>query len=171
MLQWTLAYMCLFELCFSQGIRPLVGFLGHGLSCFIHVWLFETPWTVARQAPLSMGFSRQEYWSGLLCLPAGNLPKPGIKPALRISSTLAEALYQKHHLGSPKAVLNMGLKPKILWLRLSCSTDWASLAAIFNFIETRAIPWGSEPVSPQLSSGLHLHRQFPCEVRWLDSEH
>ena len=35
------------------------------LSCFSHVWLFETPWTVAHQAPLSMEFSRQEYWSGL----------------------------------------------------------------------------------------------------------
>ena len=35
------------------------------LSCFTHVQLFANPWTVARQAPLSMGFSRQDYWSGL----------------------------------------------------------------------------------------------------------
>ena len=40
-----------------------------------------TPWTVARQAPLSMGFSRQEYWSGVPCPPPGDLPNPGIKPA------------------------------------------------------------------------------------------
>ena len=39
-----------------------------------------TPWTVARQAPLSMGFSRQEYWSGLPFPSPGNLPDPGIKP-------------------------------------------------------------------------------------------
>ena len=39
-----------------------------------------TPWTAARQAPLSMGFSRQEYWSGLPCPPLGDLPNPGIKP-------------------------------------------------------------------------------------------
>ena len=45
-----------------------------------HVWLFATPWTVGRQAPLSMGFSRQEYWSGLPCPPPGDLPHPGIKP-------------------------------------------------------------------------------------------
>ena len=38
----------------------------HMLSCFSHVQLFETLWTVAHQAPLSMGFSRQEHWSGLL---------------------------------------------------------------------------------------------------------
>ena len=40
-----------------------------------------TLWTVARQASLSMGFSRQEYWSGLPCSPLGDLPDPGIKPS------------------------------------------------------------------------------------------
>ena len=44
------------------------------------VWLFVTPWTVAHQAPPSMGFSRQEYWSGLPFPSPGNLPDPGIKP-------------------------------------------------------------------------------------------
>ena len=44
------------------------------------VQLFATPWTVAHQAPLSKGFSRQEYWSGLPCLPPGDLPDPGIDP-------------------------------------------------------------------------------------------
>ena len=39
-----------------------------------------TPWTVAHQAPLSMGFSRQEYWSGLPFLSSGDLPDPGIEP-------------------------------------------------------------------------------------------
>ena len=45
-----------------------------------HVQLFVTPWTVAHQAPLSMGFSRQEYWSGLPCPLPGDLLDPGIKP-------------------------------------------------------------------------------------------
>ena len=44
-----------------------------------HVRLFATPWTVAYQAPLSTGFSRQEYWSGLLFLSPGDLPDPGIE--------------------------------------------------------------------------------------------
>ena len=45
-----------------------------------HVWLFMTPWTVAHQAPLTIGFSRQEYW-GRLPLPSpGDLPNPGIEP-------------------------------------------------------------------------------------------
>ena len=51
------------------------------LSHFSRVRLFATLWTVARQAPLSTGFSRQESWSGLPCPPPGNLPNPGIKPA------------------------------------------------------------------------------------------
>ena len=50
------------------------------LSLFSHVQFFVTPWTVALQAPLSMGFSRQEYWSGLPFPPPGDLPDPGIKP-------------------------------------------------------------------------------------------
>ena len=44
------------------------------------VQLFATPWTVAHQAPPSMGFSRQEYWSGLPFPSPGDLPNPGIKP-------------------------------------------------------------------------------------------
>ena len=47
-------------------------------NSFSHVWLCVTPWTVAHQAPLSMGFSRQENWSGLLCPPPGDLPDLGI---------------------------------------------------------------------------------------------
>ena len=42
---------------------------------------FVTSWTVSCQVPLSMGFSRQEHWSGLLSLPPGDLPNPGIKPS------------------------------------------------------------------------------------------
>ena len=50
-------------------------------SRFSHVRFFVTPWTVARQTPLSMRFSRQEYWSGLPCPPLGDLPDPGIETA------------------------------------------------------------------------------------------
>ena len=53
-----------------------------------HVQLFGTPWTVACQAPLSMGFSRQECWSGLPCPSEGDLPDPGIKPMSLVSPAL-----------------------------------------------------------------------------------
>ena len=55
---------------------PNICMLGH----FSHVWLFAAPWTVACQAPLSMGFSRQEYRSGLPFSSPGDLPDPGIEP-------------------------------------------------------------------------------------------
>ena len=58
------------------------------LSRFSHVQLFATQWAVACQAPLCMGFSRQEYWSELLCPSLGDFPNPGIKPA---SSSLRSA--------------------------------------------------------------------------------
>ena len=50
-------------------------------SCFSRVRLFVTLWTIAHQAPLSMGFSRQEYWRRLPCPLPGDLPHPGIEPA------------------------------------------------------------------------------------------
>ena len=57
----------------------------HGWCMLSRVWLFATPWTVAHQAPLSMGFLRQQYWSGLQFPSPGDLPDPGIEtmpPAL-----------------------------------------------------------------------------------------
>ena len=50
---------------------------------------FVTPGTVAHQAPLSMGFSRQEHWGGLPCPPSGDLPNPGIEPTSHVSPELA----------------------------------------------------------------------------------
>ena len=71
-------------------------------SCFMQFWracvlsrvlLFVTPRTIARQAPLFMGFPRQEYWSGLPCPPAGNLPDSGIEPASLTSPAWASRFF------------------------------------------------------------------------------
>ena len=59
------------------------------LSHFSHVHLFETLWTIAHQAPLSMGFSRHEYWSGLPFPSPGDLPNTGIEPGSLMSPALA----------------------------------------------------------------------------------
>ena len=59
------------------------------LGCLSCVQLFETPWTVAHRPSLSMGFSRQKYWSGLPCPPAGDLPDPVIEPASLMSPAFA----------------------------------------------------------------------------------
>ena len=55
-----------------------------------HIWFFVTPWTVACKAPLSIGFSRQEFWSGLPCPPPRDLPNPGIEPGSPADSLPAE---------------------------------------------------------------------------------
>jgi len=64
--KWVSDYLFLFQPCM--------------ISHFSHVQLIVALWTVACQAPLSMGFSRKEYWSGLPCLPPGDLPYLGIEP-------------------------------------------------------------------------------------------
>ena len=63
------------------------------LSHFSHVQLFVTLWTVARQAPLSMGFSRHEYWRGLPHPPPGDLPNPGNEPASLTSPASAGGFF------------------------------------------------------------------------------
>ena len=97
---------CLFIVLGNRGSRCLKGLLKgfHSVVLFTYVhacWLllfsysvlshsFETPWTIARHAPLFMGFPRQEYWSGLPYPPPGDLPDPGMEPA---SPALAGGFY------------------------------------------------------------------------------
>ena len=65
-----------------------------------HVPLFVTLWTVNRQAPLSMGLPRQEYWSGLPFPPPGDLPYPGIEPHLLKVSCIAGGFFTAEPLGN-----------------------------------------------------------------------
>ena len=71
------------------------------LSCFSNVQLFVTPWTAARQAPLPMEFSRQEYWSGLLFPPPGDLPDPRIEQESPAAPVLQADSLLLSHQGSP----------------------------------------------------------------------
>ena len=64
-------------------------------------FLTVTPWTVAHQAPLFMGFSRQEYWSGSSCPPPGDLPQPGIEPTSPASPAVAGGLFTTRPSGKP----------------------------------------------------------------------
>ena len=65
------------------------------------VQLFVTPWTIAHQAPLSLGFSRQEYWSGLPFPPPGDLPDPGMELMSPVSPALAGRSFTTEPLGKP----------------------------------------------------------------------
>ena len=114
---------------------------GHNIHCYeiSHVWsevkslshvrLFATPWTVACQAPLSMGFSRQEYWSGLPFPSPGDLPNPGIEPgspALEVDALTSEPP-GKHHMCT--------IYQKITIVMIA-NGEWCQIRAIqrrFNF--------------------------------------
>ena len=71
---------------------------GEPVKLLSRVQLFGSPWTVAYQAPPSMEFSRQEYWSGLPFPSPGDLPNPRVEPR---SPALQQTLYCLSHLGSP----------------------------------------------------------------------
>ena len=73
-------------------------------ACLVASQLFTTPRTVVHQPPLSMGFSRQEYWSGLPFPPPAGLPNPGTEPtspASPASPALAGGVSTLNYLGSP----------------------------------------------------------------------
>ena len=79
-----------------------------------HVQLFANPWVVVCQTLLSMGFSRQEYWSGLPCPPPGNLPIPGIKPrspALQVNFLPSEPPGKPKNTGVGSLCLFQGIFP------------------------------------------------------------
>ena len=106
------------------------------LSSCSHVKLSATLWAAAHQAPLTMGFPRQEYWSRLLCPPPGDLPDPGMEP---ISHGLRQATgyvfcidepafrqvpYHECHLGSPimyKNPVKMQILSQLIWEQTSTS--------------------------------------------------
>ena len=82
------------------------------LKSFSRVRLFATPWTVACQAPLSLGFSRQEYWSGLPFPSPGDLPDPGIEPG---SLALEADALTSEPPGKPKNI-NKQYQKKVNWM-------------------------------------------------------
>ena len=107
------------------------------LSC---VWPFATPWAAACQAPLSMEFSRQEYWSGLPFPSPGDLPNQGIKPMASASSALAGRFFSTEPPGNSKAT----------WV------SWKSKKTIFSCPEHSKIV--TEYASYQLiASELQIH--------------
>ena len=94
-----------------------------------YVRLFVTPWVVARQAPLSAGFARQEYWGGLPFPSLGDLPTPGIKPA---SPALQADCLLLSHLGSPFIHIMGTVNIRHKWLHKKTKPIRASLSESYN---------------------------------------
>ena len=122
------------------------------------VWLFATPWPVDRQAPLSMGFSWQEYWSGLPFPPPGDLPDPGIKTYVSCGSCIGrQILYHWCSLGLwPNSgewhVWLTGCLLGGFWWRFFCSFKtlfmavlcWLSILCIFIYLTLSGLNCGMQ---------------------------
>ena len=108
------------------------------LSRFIRAWLFATPWTITCQASLSMGFSRQEYWSGLPCPPPGDLPDPGIALTFFTCPALAGGFFVTSTTGY-----------------IMCSVTSYSFATQGTL--AHQAPLSMEFSRPEGWSGLHIH--------------
>ena len=91
------------------------------------VWLFAKLWTIACQATLSMGFSRQEYWGGLLFPPPGNLPDPGIEPTSPPSPVLAGRLFTSEPHGKPNLYMRHLLIKKYKIYREVENKNWKKI--------------------------------------------
>ena len=96
-------------------------FMSVKYTCVLsHVQLFATPWTVAHQAPLSVGFSRQEYWSGLPFPSPGDLLDPGIKSSSLASPALADEFFTTSATWEAIYVSKQCSKRYVLSLLVSC---------------------------------------------------
>ena len=117
----------------DTGMQSLIGISVCMFSC---VWLLVILWTVACQAPLSMGFSKQEYWSGLTSSPPGDLPDPGIKPThISCISCIAGRFFTTESMGKP-IVNTDAFKRKMnknSYLKEDCLRSWALLYHFFFF--------------------------------------
>ena len=80
--------------------------------------ILATPWTVTHQAPLSMGFPRQEYWNGLPFPPPGHLPNPGIRPTSSVYPALAGRFFSSGPSGKPRCVSSGYKWPQTEWLTI-----------------------------------------------------
>ena len=111
------------------------------LSCFNCVWLCVSLWTVAHQATLSMGFSRQENWSGLPCPPPGDLPDPGIKPVSLMSPALAGGFFTNSAtwVSESHSVMSNTLRPHGLYS--------PPRSSIHETLPARLLEWVAVPFS------------------------
>ena len=119
------------------------------------VQLFVIPWTVAHQAPPSMGFSRQEYWSGLPFSYPGDLPNPGIEPR---SPHCRKMLYRPSHQWSPRTIclcitLDSWEQTALLHTRIPTAYEEGKKSLIFSSMYSLSWPWNllrSHPLMPSL---------------------
>ena len=108
----------------GAGSLNLLGMYVCGALSLSRILLLPAPWTVAHQAPLSMGFSRQKYWSELPCPPPGDFPDSGITPALPASLALQAGSLPLGHLGGMLCMIFYKRKIPLLASKLPLTFWW-----------------------------------------------
>ena len=100
-------------------------------------------WTVPHQAPLSMGFSRQEYWSGLPCPPPEDLPDPGMEITYAFISCIAGRFFTTEQPGKPQTKAEMNVKVAQSCLALCDLMD----CTVHGILQARILEWAAFPFS------------------------
>ena len=124
--------------------------------CYIlsRVWLLATPWTVAHQAPLSTGFSRQEYWSGLLFSSPGDLPDPRIEPTTPAFTAMQADSLLLSHQGSQASYFLTCLNLVLLqWISSQSQRGNISESPLGDTAKTPSLPPPPTAGTPALDSG------------------
>ena len=148
-------------LCYAMLCYAMLCYAVLCCAMLSHVRFFATPWTVARQAPLFMGFSKQEYWTGIFSTPGSNL---GLLHCRWI-------LYHLSHEGSPRILewviyhFSRGCSCPRNWTRVSCIagrffTSWATREAHFRFVGS--VQFSRSVVSDSSRSQESQHARPPC---------
>ena len=101
----------------TSALLPPTNLRSHLAQFLNHVHLFVAPWAVAYQAPLTIKYSRQEYWSGVTFPLPGDLPNPGIEPTSLESPALAGRFFTTEPPGKPKHSKVKPHKMKYTWVK------------------------------------------------------
>ena len=125
------------------------------LSHLSRIWLFATLWIVAHHAPLFTGFSKQEYWSGLLCLPPGALSDPGMELESLISPALAGRFFTTSANWEAQGSSHQERKIRVPWLRFEPKLLRPQSGPLYNHGVPRSLL-----LSPFLLSST-------CKKRWV----
>ena len=135
-----------------------------------HVWLFVTPWAIACQALLAIGFTRQEYWSGLPFPPPGDLPNPGIKPTCLVLSFIGRLIFYDYcHLGSLQHITSANKHSSSEWKNvwLPCSNNFYDFSKTSEY-STNSFTWPTR-IDPQTQFPilfLPFHTPFVVVIVW-----
>ena len=126
--------VCVYMHVYSEHVWECMCMLSHSVISKS----FEIPWAVAQQDPLFIGFSRQEYWSGLPIPSSGDLPNPGMKPESSVAPTLAGGFFTTEAPGKPLGMCIQFLMP----------LNYSPQVVVYRYVQNMDNPEAMFPMIP-----------------------